>query len=444
MVALVGLVAVFHPTFLLPGNLITQIGASASYGILALGMVFVIAHAIRNVPELRGVPLITRSVIAITASAAILIGACSSGPSTPAISQPTTSPLVGSSAAPATSAASPSATGKRLKIGFVVHTKGNSFIQQIVAAAQDAANDFDVDLVAAGPEGFDAEQQLKSVQDLFAAGVDGVATSIPGETMAIPLNQLIADGRPIVTFNIYSTSIDAPFVGENSIPAWSKVGEAVATKIGASATGKVILGTCAPQLPILVERGKGVVKGLAAVAPGLEPLGPFDVGFDPVVSYQKWEQLAAANPDAKGFVGLCAPDPENLGKLNAANGDKFVMGGGDFTPGNMKAIADGHTLLSVGQGTYVQGYLPVKMLVEHIRNGTPLAKGVLSSGVDLLTKDGATFDYGLPPQSFEDAQAIFSDQAEAKQFTAPLFAAGGPMSTGKWETLIQPFTLLEQ
>lgn len=43
LVVLVGLVAVFHPTFLLPGNLITQVGASASYGILALGMVFVIA-----------------------------------------------------------------------------------------------------------------------------------------------------------------------------------------------------------------------------------------------------------------------------------------------------------------------------------------------------------------------------------------------------------------
>lgn len=377
----------------------------------------------------------TRSVIAIVASAAILIGACS-GPSTPASSQPTTS-----SAAPATSAASPSAAGERLKIGFVVHTKGNSFIQQIVAAAKDAANDLDVDLVVAGPEGFDAEQQLKSVQDLVASGVDGVATSIPGETMAQPLNQLIEDGTPIVTFNIYSTSIDAPFVGENSIPAWSIVGEAVATEIGASATGKVILGTCAAQLPILVERGKGVVRGLASVAPGLQPLGPFEVTADPVVSYQKWEQLAAANPDAKGFVGLCAPDPENLGKLNAANGDKFVMGGGDFTPGNMQAIADGHTLISIGQGTYVQGYLPVKMLVEHIRNGTPLAKGVLSAGVDVLTLDGATFDYGLPPQSFADAQAIFSDQAKAKQFTAPLFADGGPMSSDNWPTLIQPFSV---
>ncbi|MBA2700722.1 MAG: substrate-binding domain-containing protein [Chloroflexi bacterium] len=384
----------------------------------------------------------SRSLIAVAASAAILVGACAGAtPSSPASSNSSAAATSGASpsAAVATSGASPSAAGKRLKIGFVVHVKGNPFIQSIIASAQDAANDLDVDLVVAGPEGFDAEAQLKNVQDLFAAGADGVSTSIPGETMTAPLNQLIADGHPIVTFNINSTNLEAPFVGEDSIPAWSRLGEAVANKLGADATGKVILGTCAPQLPVLVQRGEGVVKGLAAVAPGLKPQGPFDVKVDPVVNYQAWEQLAAANPDAKAMVGLCAPDPENLGKLNAANGDKFVTAGGDFTAGNMKAIADGHTLASIGQGGYVQGYLPIKMLVEHIRDGAPLTKGLLSSGVELMTKEGATFDYDLPQQTFADAQAIFTDQAKAKVFYAPLFAPGGPMSTEKWATLIQPY-----
>ncbi len=336
-------------------------------------------------------------------------------------------------------------TAPRLKIGFVIHVKGNSNNQLVVAAAQKAADELGVDLLTAGPEGFDAEAQLKNVQDLFAAGAQGVATSIPGETMAAPLNQLIADGHPIVMFNIYSASINAPYVGENPIPAWSQIGALVSDAAGgAGATGEVVLGTCAPQLDVLIQRGNGVVKGLADTAPGLTASGPFDVKVDPVVNYQAWQQLAAAHPDAKAFVGLCAPDPENLGKVNAENGDKWIMAGGDFTPGNIQAVADGHVLASIGQASYVQGYLPVKMLVDHIRNGTPLDPGVLSSGVEMLTKDGAVFDYGLPPQTVEDAKAIFSDQAKSDAFYAPLFAEGGPMDSQKWPSLIVPFAELGQ
>jgi len=336
-------------------------------------------------------------------------------------------------------------TAPRLKIGFVIHVKGNSNNQLVVAAAQKAADELGVDLLTAGPEGFDAEAQLKNVQDLFAAGAQGVATSIPGETMAAPLNQLIADGHPIVMFNIYSSNINAPYVGENPIPAWSQIGALVSTAAGgAGATGEVVLGTCAPQLDVLIQRGNGVVKGLADTAPGLTASGPFDVKVDPVVNYQAWQQLAAAHPDAKAFVGLCAPDPENLGKVNAENGDKWIMAGGDFTPGNIQAVADGHVLASIGQASYVQGYLPVKMLVDHIRNGAPLNPGVLSSGVEMLTKDGAVFDYGLPPQTVEDAKAIFSDQAKSDAFYAPLFADGGPMDSQNWPSLIVPFAELGQ
>ena len=46
-----------------------------------------------------------------------------------------------------------------------------------------------------------------------------------------------------------------------------------------------------------------------------------------VDNYNHWEQLYAANPEAVALVGLCAPDVASLGKLNGANGDKFIAGG---------------------------------------------------------------------------------------------------------------------
>src|SRR5712691_7580753 len=76
----------------------------------------------------------------------------------------------------------------KLKLGFVTHVKGNPFIQQIIDGAQAAANDLNVDLSVGGPEGGDPDAQLKVVQDMVAAGAQGIAASVPGESMANGLN----------------------------------------------------------------------------------------------------------------------------------------------------------------------------------------------------------------------------------------------------------------
>ena len=68
---------------------------------------------------------------------------------------------------------------------------GNPFIQQIIDGANFAATDLNVDLQVTGPEGGDADAQLKAVQTLVASGVQGVATSVPGQTMSSALNEML-------------------------------------------------------------------------------------------------------------------------------------------------------------------------------------------------------------------------------------------------------------
>ena len=81
----------------------------------------------------------------------------------------------------------------------------------------------------------------------------------------------------------------------------------------------------------------------------LAELGPFDVKVSAVDNYNRWEQLYGANPEAVALIGLCAPDVTSLGKLNAANGDKFVAGGYDLTELNLKAVKEGHAYVTIGQ-----------------------------------------------------------------------------------------------
>ena len=171
-------------------------------------------------------------------------------------------------------------------------------------------------------------------------------------------------------------------------------------------------------MPVLENRSKGVQESLKA-APGLNVLGPFDVKVSEVENYNRWEQLYAANPDAVAMIGLCAPDIASLGKLNAANGDKFVAGGYDLTEPNLKAIQDGHAFVSIGQSAFVQGYLPIALIVDSIKNDKPLEVGFYNAGAQIVTADSVDMGNGLPAISFEEAIRLAGDPAATAEYYKP-------------------------
>jgi ABC-type sugar transport system substrate-binding protein len=304
-----------------------------------------------------------------------------------------------------------SAHAEDITIGFVAHAQGDPFVQQIQDGAQAAAADLGVKLVVAQQAGGAPEGQLKLVQTFANSGAQGIATSVPGESMAKGLNQIIGGGVPIVQFNLLSTEVNAPYVGEKSVESGRILGRMVVDKLGgASAKGTVILGNCFPGFPVLENRAKGVEESLKK-APGLKVLGPFDVKVSAVDNYNRWEQLYGANPEAVALIGLCAPDVTSLGKLNAANGDKFVAGGYDLTELNLKAVKEGHAYVTIGQSAFVQGYLPVALLVNAIKGGKKLSAGFYNAGSQIVTADKVDMGNGLPSVSFDEAQKLAADPA---------------------------------
>ena len=309
----------------------------------------------------------------------------------------------------------------KFTIGFVTHVKGNPFIQQIIDGAQAAAKDLGVTLKVAGPAEFDADAQLKLVQDLVAAGADGVATSVPGESMVKALNGLIANGTPIVQFNLLSKNLRAPYVGERSTASGRKLGRLVAARIGGrNATGKVVIGICAPGFPVLENRARGVKQGLRAASPRLNVRGPFDVKVAANENFAKWEQLYAANGDAKAGIGLCAPDVASLGKLNKTIGNKLIAGGYDTTAENLAAIEGGNAFVTLGQTPFVQGYMPVKMIYDALRTKKRLKVGFLESGTEIVTRGGATEPYGLGKISFAKVKQLANSKAATRRYYTPL------------------------
>jgi ABC-type sugar transport system substrate-binding protein len=243
----------------------------------------------------------------------------------------------------------------------------------------------------------------------------------------------------VVQFNLLITSVHAPYVGERSVESGRILGQAVVDKLGgASAAGKVIIGNCFPGFPVLENRAKGVRESLAKAA-GITVL-PAESGYDVKVAanenYAAWEALLQANPDAKALVGLCAPDIASLGKLQEANPTiDFVAGGYDLTSENLAQLAAKNADVSLGQTPFMQGYLPVKMLADAIRNKIDLSKGgFLDAGTEIVTPDSVTEPFGLPPLTFAQLQELASSPFATRQYYQPL--VDGVIKD--WQTKLEP------
>jgi ABC-type sugar transport system substrate-binding protein len=377
----------------------------------------------------------TRRPAAVLAAAALMTATWVTGTAT-ATTVPPDETAAADASAPVDSAAAGASTPEDdLTIGFVTHVVGNPFIQQIIDAAEFAAEDLGVAIEVTGPPGGEADVQLTMAQNVVSAGADGLALSVPAESMANGLNDIIDSGVPVVQFNLLSTAVNAPYVGERSTESGRLLGGQVLELLGgAEATGQVIIGNCFPGFPVLENRAVGVQEALAE-APGLEILGPFDVTVDPASNYAAWESLLAANPDAVALIGLCAPDLASLGPLQEANPDHdFIAGGYDFTEDNLAAIQDGFAEVAIGQTPFMQGYLPVYMLVDALRNGTELESSFIDSGSEIIVGDRVIEPYGLPELTFDELLEIAASPEAAREYYQPL--VDGVIA--EWQDHVEP------
>ena len=323
-----------------------------------------------------------------------------------------------------------------LTIGFVTHVVGNPFIQQIIDAAEFAAEDLGVAIEVTGPPGGDPDEQLTAAENLVSSGVDGLATSVPGESMANGLNDIIESGVPVVQFNLLEherqralrrRAVDG--VRAHPRPVRCSRCSAAPRRPGRSSSATASPGSRCWRT------GRSVSRKRSPRRRGLEILGPFDVTVDPASNYAAWESLLAANPDAVALIGLCAPDLASLGPLQEANPDSdFVAGGYDLTEDNLAAIEDGFADVAIGQTPFMQGYLPVYMLVDALRNGVELELSFVDAGTEIVTADRVIEPFGLPEITFDELLELAASPEAAREYYQPLVEG----VIADWQSSVEP------
>lgn len=328
------------------------------------------------------------------------------------------------------------AEDKKIVIGFVTHHHLDQFQERIWQGARTAAADLGVEVKLAAPDNVDPEAQLAIVQSLVNSGVDGIATPATSASLVAPLNAIIDGGTPVVTFLLNSPNIHAPFVGERTFPTWKEFGKRVATKLGADAKGEVLVGYCSADLEILAHRADGTMAGLKEAGPNLTVLGPFDVKLSATENYAVWEALALAHPNAVAMLDLCAPGIVSLSKLKTSGGYNWLIAGADTTPENLAAVEAGTAWMAEGQSEFLQGYMPVLMLVDAIRAGKKAVDpSFFDSGNQFVTLDNADEPYDLKDVSFKELVEI----ANSPDLTAAHYKQSLEHGQLKdWKSVLQP------
>lgn len=296
----------------------------------------------------------------------------------------------------------PPTDGKpRLKIGYVLQVQ-NDFTGVIKRGAEDAGKALGVDVEVVGPPSADATAAIGMFEGMIQKKMDGlVVIPMPGEVWVKPIKEATDAKIPTVTANITSDgSTSEAWFGQNEFNS----GVILATVLRDTfkdrniQSGKILAGVCAPGVAVLEERYKGFKKGLEGSS--FTVTDAKDVGVENTKNYSAWENQATANPDMIAAVGLCSMDIPNLAKVKTRTKGKWLIGGYDLNPETLEAIKSGTAQVTLGQHPYLQGYLPVLALVQHLRDKKPLPKGWVDVGTEIVSNTNAA---GVMPRENDRA-----------------------------------------
>jgi ABC-type sugar transport system substrate-binding protein len=317
----------------------------------------------------------------------------------------------GSSATGGSSGGGAAAQGQTY--GLVLHLR-IPFTAQIQKGAEDAARQFGATLKVVGPTNLDPPTEVRDFQNLSTTGVKGIAVAAATpEIWARPVRTVQQSAMPVVTLNAGYVDLGAdspPYVGVNEVNAGRALARLVLRNLPKRPSGFVVIGNGQPGAPPLEDRTKGFKLQMQESAPQIKIRGPFNVQQDPSANFAQWQSVINANRGALAYVGITAVDLPNLAKIKASQpGATYRIASFDLQPESLKAIKDGLAVGTIGQSPYLQGYIPVRLLIEKQNNGLKLPMdGWIDPGTEIVDRS-----------NIDQVMAREGSPAKTKAFYAP-------------------------
>lgn len=299
--------------------------------------------------------------------------------------------LAGCGRAPAPGAA---ASGGRdtLRIVFVTHGQSADPFWSVVAnGANDAARDLGVQLQYQAPASFDMIEQSNLIRSTTAARPSGLVVSIPDpDALRAAIQDATAAGIPVISINsggdVYRALGVLAHVGQTEYEAGFAGGERLAEAGVRRAlcinheVGNIAQDQRCAGLAAALQRAGGSTTVLAV-----------DLA-DPDDAQQRIAGALRADPAIDGMLALgpAGADPAIAALRGTGRAGSVSFGTFDLTPRVLQALEAGELLFAIDQQQYLQGYLPVVLLVKYLETGTlPGGGDIIRTGPGFVTSANA-------------------------------------------------------
>jgi simple sugar transport system substrate-binding protein len=278
-----------------------------------------------------------------------------------------------------------------IRVVFVTHGQSADPFWSVVSnGARDAARDLGVHVQYQAPSRFDMVEMSNLIHSATAARPHGLVVSIPdAAALASAIRAAVDAGVPVISINsgadayrelgvlahVGQTEYEAGFAGGKRL-ASEGVRHALCVnhEVGNAAQDQ----RCRGLGDALTEDG-----GLVTVL-GVNLADPDDMQ----------QRIANALRTDAGIDGMLALGPAGadaaLAAVRATRPADFAFGTFDLTSRVLEALRDGEMLFAIDQQQYLQGYMPVVMLVKYLETRTlPGGGEIIRTGPGFVTRDDA-------------------------------------------------------
>lgn len=277
--------------------------------------------------------------------------------------------------------------GPAQKVLVMVPKGVNPYYEPCFEGFRDAAAKYGAKAEYMAPLAFELSQQVKTIENLIARGVDGIAISaVDNEGLVAVVDEALKAGIKVITFDAPAPATRAlTYIGTANEESGYVAGKAMAEAMGKKGKLAVLQGGLAATN--LNERFKGFQRAIRETAPEIEIVTRENTEGDNSMTVNKTESILQAYPDLKGIFGISAECCPGAGAVLKERGKagRIVLAGFDDLKKTLEFIREGVVTFCVTQMTYKMGWLSVEKLLEAIQ-GKPLPP-VIDTGVILVTRD---------------------------------------------------------
>jgi len=274
------------------------------------------------------------------------------------------------------------------KIIIVSHGQQNDPFWTIVSnGAKAAAEDTGADVQYRAPATFDMVEMAKLIDSAVAAKPDGLVVSFPDESaLAKPVRNAVRRGIPVISMNsgsdVYHKYGIAAHVGQTEFEA----GEGGGVRMKAAGVTHALCVNHEVGNVALDLRCEGFEKGLGGKVTVVDT-----GGNDPTQVRNAVTGRLSADDSIDGILALgplsAIPTLRALKDLRMM--EKIKLASFDLGPETLAATEKGEMEFLIDQQPFLQGYLPVVMLVQAARYEV-IPAGVVMTGPGFVTPDNAT------------------------------------------------------